>query len=193
MPSHAPLAFGLSTGDLPEDHIADQQAAAAASQSGGLDGASSPLRWPVFLASLGAVLFIEHLMLRDLPAISVRHAWWWFAGFLGYCVALGLVLGLAEGWTTPSSYASFMLLNMALSPDNLVVFMMFLTHAQLPVRHHRFVICNGFLVAVALRLATMLGTAKLIESFSQLQVRRRHSKQCGPAPLPWYLQRIGLR
>ena len=57
----------------------------------------------------------------------------------------------------------------ALSPDNLVVFMMFLKHAGLPARHHRRVISDGFLLAVALRLGTMFATSALLAAFAPLQ------------------------
>ena len=62
------------------------------------------------------------------------------------------------------------LLNAALSPDNLVVFMMFLKSAQLPARHHRRVISDGFLFAIALRLGTMIATSALLEAFSPLRL-----------------------
>ena len=66
--------------------------------------------------------------------------------------------------------AGIMLLNVLLSPDNLVVFMMFLKHAQLPIRHHRRVIGDGFVFAIVLRLGTMLATSKLLEAFAPLQL-----------------------
>lgn len=105
-----------------------------------------------------------------LREISMRVALQWLAAFGGLCGLLLLALGLSDGWAAPAHYVSIMLLNVMLSPDNLVVFMMFLKHAGLPVRFHRRVISEGFLLAVLLRLVTMLATSKLLETFSSLQL-----------------------
>merc|ERR1712232_303139 len=56
-----------------------------------------------------------------------------------------------------------------LSPDNLVVFMMFLRQAALPACYHFRAISHGMALAVLLRIGTMLGGATLLLQFSWLQ------------------------
>lgn len=128
------------------------------------------VQWIGLVIAIVAALFAEELALGGRPDIQVKLAVGWLLGFGAFC---GLVLGCIgarEGWETPTRYASIMLLNMLLSPDNLVVFMMFLKHSKLPLRCHRRVISDGFIFAALLRLVTMLATGKLIEAFAPLQV-----------------------
>ena len=79
-------------------------------------------------------------------------------------------VGALQGWATAAKYASLMLLNAMLSPDNLVVFMMFLKHAELPLHHHRRVISYGLLFAVVLRLTAMLAASSVLETFAPTQL-----------------------
>jgi tellurite resistance protein TerC len=111
---------------------------------------------------------IEELMLAG-SEVTMRLASVWLCCFAALCGAYLLLLGLYEGsWDHSGLMASLIGLNMALSPDNLVVFMMFLT--DLPLVSHRRVISDGFLFASALRITTMLATARLLEAFAPLQM-----------------------
>ena len=121
-----------------------------------------------FGTSLASGLVIEELMLAG-SEVTMRLASVWLCCFAALCGAYLLLLGLYEGsWDRPGLMASLIGLNMALSPDNLVVFMMFLT--DLPLVSHRRVISDGFLLACALRITTMLATARLLEAFAPLQM-----------------------
>ena len=81
--------------------------------------------------------------------MSTRTASVWLGGFGGFCAALLAALGALEGWDTAARFTSIIALNAMLSPDNLVVFMMFLKHAGLPARHQRRVISDGLLLAAS--------------------------------------------
>jgi len=133
-------------------------------------GAEDHLRWLALLIAVTIALVVEEALLARLPEISMCTASIWLGAFVAYCAVLVAMLGASASWAAAGQSTSIMLLNIALSPDNLVVFMMFLKHAQLPTRHHRRVISDGFVFAIALRLATMLATSKLLEAFAPLQV-----------------------
>lgn len=127
--------------------------------------------WLTFVVVVAAALAIEEICMRDLPSISINIAVLWLCSFITISVGLLTALGMHDdSWAEPGAIASLMLLNMVLSPDNLVVFMMFVSHSQLRVAHHRRVISDGLLLAIALRLGTMLVTSKLVEAFSSLQL-----------------------
>ena len=126
-------------------------------------------RWLVFVLGVATVLGIEEMAMSRMLEISMRTALVWLAGFTAFSALCLAALGASDGWGSPARFGSIMLLNIMLSPDNLVVFMMFLRHAQLPTRHHRRVISDGFVLAILLRLATMLATSKLLDAFSPLQ------------------------
>ena len=134
--------------------------------------ASSRTRWLLILGVVVVALCVEEAAMSSLEEVSLRTATLWLGGFGGACALVLLALAALEGAATPPLFASIMLMNLALSPDNLVVFMMFLQHAQLPKQHHRRVISDGLLFAVALRLAAMLATSKLLAAFSWLRRRR---------------------
>jgi len=129
---------------------------------------SHALPWAVFGLAMASALVIEELMLAG-SEVTMRLASVWLCCFAALCGAYLLLLGLYEGsWDHSGLMASLIGLNMALSPDNLVVFMMFLT--DLPLVSHRRVISDGFLFASALRITTMLATARLLEAFAPLQM-----------------------
>lgn len=135
----------------------------------GSDGATRR-QWILFGLAVVAVLGVEEAILSRMSEISMCTAVTW----LGCCVAFTSLflssVGLTMGWALSAHYSSIILLNAMLSPDNLVVFMMFLKHAALPTRHHRRVISDGFLLAIALRVGTMLATSALLSVFSPLQL-----------------------
>ena len=131
---------------------------------------SSGVRGLALAGAVATALIAEEILLGGLPEISVKVAVAWLVCFVLYCAVLLVVVGAWDGWDAPPRYASVILLNAALSPDNLVVFMMFLKSAQLPARHHRRVISDGFLFAIALRLGTMIATSALLEAFSPLRL-----------------------
>lgn len=122
-----------------------------------------------FVLALSAVLALEDAVLRQLPCVSVKHATGWLLAFGGFCAAFGGLYGQVQGWADAGTYFFCLGLNVVLSPDNLVVFMMFLQQAALPMRYHFRAISHGMLLAVALRIVAMLGGAALLNQFTWLQ------------------------
>ena len=176
--SHKKASHELDEARIAAIVASAQQAAAAPTTTGSAAGAgggasgtaSSSTRWLLVLGVVVLALCAEEAAMSSLDDVSMRTASIWLGGFGGACALVLLALVPLEGSSAPPLYASIMLINVALSPDNLVVFMMFLQHAQLPRRHHRRVISDGLLFAVALRLSAMLATSKLLAAFSSLQM-----------------------
>ena len=126
--------------------------------------------WVLFASAVVLALVVEELVMAGLPNVSMPTATVWLCSFGAWCTLLLLALGayrrtLAE----PAALASLMVLNIMLSPDNLIVFMVLLKQAQLPAVHHRRVITAGFTLAVGLRLAAMMLTSQLLAACSPLQ------------------------
>ena len=127
------------------------------------------LRWASLALVVALTLGVEEAAMASLREVPVRTASVWLGCFALLCVLLLAAVIALDGGETAAQYASIMMLNVMLSPDNLVVFMMFLKHAGLPLRHHRRVISDGFVLAIALRLGTILATGALLEAFAPLQ------------------------
>jgi len=126
--------------------------------------------WAIFALSLPIALVVEHFALRGTRNVQLVHATLWAICSLVYCCAIGICIGLLLSWGTAAQYGLCLGLNIVLSPDNLLVFMMYMCSSQLPQELQRKVISHGMLFAVALRCLAMLGGAALLQRFEWLQV-----------------------
>lgn len=145
----------------------------AASKALRLASASTRAAWAVFGAVLVGWLLLEEACFRHLQllAVSMRVAAFWAATvWLAGAVCCGGLLLWWRGRAVATLYEVALHLNVALSPDNLVVFMMLVQQAQLPVAFHRRAICDGMLLAIALRVCAMLFGAAMLQRFSWLKL-----------------------
>lgn len=145
----------------------------AASRELRLASVSTRAAWAVFGATLVGSLLIEEACFRrlQLDAISMRVAAFWAAAvWLAGAVWGGALLLWWRGHAVATLYEVALHLNVALSPDNLVVFMMLVQQAGLPSAYHRRAICDGMLLAIALRVCAMLFGAAMLQRFSWLKL-----------------------
>ena len=145
----------------------------AASRELRLASASTRAAWVVFGATLVGSLLLEEACFRSLQleAISMRVAAFWAAAvWLVVALCGGGLLLWWRGRAVATLYEAALHLNVALSPDNLVVFMMLVQQAQLPGAYHRRAICDGMLLAIALRVCAMLFGAAMLQRFSWLKL-----------------------
>ncbi|KAL1504859.1 hypothetical protein AB1Y20_008629 [Prymnesium parvum] len=155
-------------------HDASRHAHAEALPTVGRAAARSILHLLVpFALALCAIVAAEDGFLRGLPALKLRHAACWLLMFGAFCVTTGLLVAAMQGWEASGTYFFCLGLNVILSPDNLVVFMMLLQQAKLPVRYHFRAISHGLIVAAVLRTIAMIGGAFLLNHFAWLQLRAR--------------------
>ena len=110
--------------------------------------------------------------MRSMPeeVVSPLIAFVWSLLSFAFASLVALVLGFAANWAVAGQYYFGLLLNVVLSPDNLMVFMLFLKQAQLPAKYHRRAISDGMLLAIALRIGATLGGAAALARFGWLQL-----------------------
>ena len=127
--------------------------------------------WILLITATLAILALEECLLKDLASIELRVAALWAVLFATFAVgACGLTLALLEGVQAATQYVFCLVMNAILSPDNLVVFMVFLRGARLPPDLERKGISHGMALAILLRQGAMLGGAALLDHFAWIKI-----------------------
>lgn len=127
--------------------------------------------WPTFAALVGTLLVFEEATVKRLPAVTVWHAGAWLVVCLVACIIWAVALLLL--WWSIDDVAVYVLcvgLNIMLSTDNLLVFMLILKQAAMPTPHHYRAISHGTLLAILLRICVTVSGELLLQHFSFLQI-----------------------
>lgn len=125
--------------------------------------------WAAFLAFVALVLALDLGLLgrRDRKP-SFREAVAWVAVWISLAVGFGFLLSAWRGPEDAQLFAAGYLLELALSVDNLFVFILVFAHFRIPEELQRRVLFWGIVGAVAFRAAFILLGVAAVERFSWL-------------------------
>lgn len=121
--------------------------------------------WLIFLATVALLLTVDLGVLSRRPALpTVRSASWWSAAVIAVAAAFGAVIWLRAGRHDAIDFATAYLIELALSIDNLLVFILVMRYFAVPDTLQPAVLKWGILGAIVMRgVVIVTGTLVLRE------------------------------
>mmetsp|Transcript_9258 Transcript_9258/g.29646 ORF Transcript_9258/g.29646 Transcript_9258/m.29646 type:complete len:431 (+) Transcript_9258:220-1512(+) len=163
------LSRGAPIGFASFDEAQDADATGIASIAFGYRTSDTAYNWPAWAtlaAALALALVAERAALLGYRRrVSLPTAAAWAAAWLGFALAVGGVLWRARSWRPALLYSVCASLNVLLSGDNLLVFLLLLRQLGLHEDWHLTAVCAGVLASLGVRLLVLLFCAALLERF----------------------------
>jgi tellurite resistance protein TerC len=121
--------------------------------------------WLIFAGTVALLLAIDLGVLSRRPAVpTVRSAGWWSAAVIIVAAAFGVIIWLRAGRHDAIDFATAYLIELALSIDNLLVFILVMRYFAVPETLQPAVLKWGILGAIVMRGAVIItGTLVLRE------------------------------
>ena len=125
--------------------------------------------WVAFLLFVGLVLALDLGVLNRRPRKpSFREAVAWCLVWISLAVAFAFVLSAWRGPQDAELFAAGYLLELALSVDNLFIFILVFAHFRIPEEHQHRVLFWGILGAVVMRAVFIVGGVAAVDRFAIL-------------------------
>jgi tellurite resistance protein TerC len=121
--------------------------------------------WAVFFVVVLAVLIVDLWSSRGGRALSFRAAALWSALWISISVAFGLWTTVQYGRELGLQYFAGYLVEMALSVDNVFVFVLVFAQLRIPARYQRRILFLGILSALLMRGLMIAGGVSLLGRF----------------------------
>ena len=122
--------------------------------------------WAGFIAVIAALLFLDLGVLhRKAHKVEFREALLWSAFWVSLALGFGVVVWAGLGGQLATEYFAGYLIEWSLSVDNIFVFVLIISHFDVPPQYQQRVLLWGVIGAVVLRLGFILGGSALIHSF----------------------------
>jgi tellurite resistance protein TerC len=125
------------------------------------------LGWALTIGVIAALLALDLLVATVRPhAVGFREATAWSMFYIAVAGAFGVVLATQAGWGYGTQYFAGYIVELSLSVDNLLVFVIIMAAFAVPREHQQRVLIFGIITALALRAVFIALGATLLSLLS---------------------------